>query len=140
MPKIVLGQPPKSFDRTVKFLQVNGQPGQFNVKYKYRTRDEFGQFIDTIRDDIMAEMKASLDRIEELSASGQDIPDVKESESLARQDAANVRYIMGSVDSWDLDVPFSEAAVAQLANEVPAAVVAVLAGYRAAVLNGATEA
>lgn len=136
MAKIILGQPPASFDRTVKFLQVNGQSGQIGVTYKYRDRKQFGEFTDGIRADLKAEAEAEMDVVKKLAEGGQQVPPMTESEILARQDRTNVRYIMGCVEKWDLDVPLDEAAVAQLVVEVPAAVPAIIGEYRDAITEG----
>ena len=136
MAKIILGQPPQSFERTVKFLQVTGQPGQIGLTYKYRDRVQFGEFTDKIRADIKAEAEAEMDALKKLAESGQPMPELTESEILARQNKTNVRYITGCVEKWDLDVPFDEAAVAQLVVEVPAAIPAIIGEYRDAITEG----
>jgi len=50
MAKIKLGSRPKSFKRTVKVPMLEGTEGTIEMIYKYRTRSEFGVFIDEITD------------------------------------------------------------------------------------------
>lgn len=136
MAKIILGKPPTSFDRTVKFLQVDGSPGQVGVTYKYRDRVQFGEFTDKIVADLQAEHEAEIDKVKDQAKNGLPIRELTESEVLARQNETNVRYIMGCVEGWDLDVPFDKSAVAQLVREVPAAIPAIVGAYRDAITEG----
>jgi hypothetical protein len=136
MAKIILGQPPKSFDRTVKFKQVDGKPGEIGITYKYRDRDQFGEFTDGIRADVKAKGEAELDQLRKIAEAGQPIPELTESQIIASQNDTNVRYIMGCVEGWNLDVPFDEAAVKQLVREVPAAIPAIIGEYRDAITEG----
>jgi len=136
MTKITLGKPPKSFERTVKFVQVDGQPGKIRITYTYRDREAFGKFTDGVISDIRAADEAEMDKLKELATSGGKIPELTESMLLARQDETNIRYIMGCVEGWDLDVAFDKSAVAQLVREVPAAIPAIVAAYRDAITEG----
>ncbi|MBD8531576.1 MULTISPECIES: phage tail assembly chaperone [unclassified Massilia] len=136
MAKIILGKPPTSFVRTVKFLQVDGEPGQIGVTYKYRDRTDFGKFTDGIVAEIQAEDAAEMDKLKKLAEGNAPIPQLTESDILARQDETSVRYIMGCVEGWDLDMPFDKAAVVQLVAEVPAAIPAIVATYRDAITEG----
>jgi hypothetical protein len=136
MAKITLGQPPKSFERTVKFLQIDGQPGEIGVKFMYRDRKQFGEFVDNLHAQARADGAAAMDEIQKLVAKKKPIPELTQVEVLAREDKANVRFIMGCVEGWNLDVPFDEAAVTQLSIEVPAAVLAMMTTYRDAIIEG----
>lgn len=138
MAKIILGQRPKSFKRTVNFKQIDGTPGTIEVDYTYRTRTEFGKFTDGIRAQVKAEDEVQLDKIKALAAQKQPIPELTQSEIVARENETNVRYVMGCIGGWNLDVPFDKAAVAQLADEVPAAVIGIIADYRDAITEGRT--
>ena len=46
--KIKLGSRPKSFTRIVKFPMLEGGEGSIECTFKYRTRSEFGVFIDAL--------------------------------------------------------------------------------------------
>jgi len=136
MAKIILGKPPTSFRRTVKFLQVDGSPGEIVATYKYRDRVEFGEFTDGIVAELKAEHEAEMNKIKNLVENDLPVPELTESEVLASQNETNVRYIMGCVEGWDLDVPFDKSAVAQLVREVPAAIPAIVGTYRDAITEG----
>lgn len=136
MAKIILGQRPKTFSHTVNFPMLNGEPGSMEVTYTYRTRSEFGKFADEIRDEVKTRAEADLDRIKDLAAKGQPIPELMQAEILERETAINVGYVMRCVEGWNLDVPFDLAAVKQLADEVPAAITSIIAAYRDAITEG----
>lgn len=133
MAKIILGQRPKNFLRTVHFKQVDGSPGQIEVTYSYRTRTEFGAFADSIRDQVKAGDEAMIEKIKALAAEGKQL---SQAEIVAEENATNVAYVMGCIEGWNLDVPFDRAAVAQLADEVPAAITAIIGTYRDAIVEG----
>ena len=133
MAKITLGQRPKNFTRTVRFTQVDGTPGQMDVTYIYRTRKEFGKFADGIRAQAKVGDETMIDKIKALAAEGKAL---SQEDILAQENAVNVSYVMGCIEGWNLDVEFSADAVAQLADEVPAAVSAIIADYRDAITEG----
>jgi hypothetical protein len=136
MAKIILGKPPESFQRTLAFLQVDGSPGSMGVTYIYRTRTEFGAFTDGLIEQGRAAAAAEMDKLADLAKQGQPIPELTQSEILAREAKANVGYVMSCIKGWDLDVPFDLAAVMQLADEVPAAIHSICDNYRAAIVEG----
>jgi hypothetical protein len=123
MAKIKLGSRPKSFKKTVTFPMLDGTTGRIECQYKYRTRKEFGVFIDTI-----------------LEAAGQTVKADDEKFSMAalmeKTAGSNADYVMQVLDSWDLDEELSHENVEQLADEVPAAVTAIMETYRIAVSEG----
>jgi hypothetical protein len=136
MAKIILGQRPKSFKRTVSFKQVDGSPGSIEVDYKYRTRSEFGEFADAVRAEIKAGDEALLEKLKKQASAGEAVKPLTQADILKQEDAINVRYVMGCIEGWNLDVPFDKAAVEQLADEVPAAITAIVAEYRDAITEG----
>ena len=48
MTKIVLGKRPDTFKRAVSFPMLDGSTGKITVDYVYRTKSEFGMFIDDL--------------------------------------------------------------------------------------------
>jgi hypothetical protein len=136
MAKIILGKRPETFPHTVTCLMVDGSEGSIGVTYKYRTREEFGEFADGIKAEAEARVTADVDRIKALAEKGERIEPMTQSEILARETAFNVDYIMGCVTGWDLDEAFDRAAVVQLANEVPASIPAIIGDYRDAIVTG----
>lgn len=126
MAKIKLGARPKSFKRIVKFPMLEGGEGSIEVTYKYRTRKEFGAFIDEWRDAAVAEGEKPVD------------PDAKFSLSdlYAKTAGSNAEYVLKIAEGWNLDEDFTAANVQQLADEVPAAVAAIMEAYQAAITEG----
>lgn len=122
MSKIKLGQRPESFKHTVKFPMLDGSEGVIEVDYVYRTRKEFGQFID----EIFAKSKEERPADEDFSWAA----------LMDKTGTANAEYVMKAVKGWNLDEPFTKANVEQLADELPAAVTAIMDGYRQAITQG----
>lgn len=125
---IKLGSRPKNFKKTIKVPLLDGTTGSIEITYKYRTRKEFGAFIDgmtaaaraagAIVEDATDEKPFSLEELMEKTA------------------GANADYVLDVVESWNLDVPFTKAAVEQLSDELPAAVNTIMEAYRIAVTEG----
>lgn len=126
MAKIILGKRPKSFKRTITVDLLEGGKGTIEVSYLYRTRSEFGQFVDEL-------MEAAGVKLE-----NQTDDDVKFSlaEALKRTLDTNADYIMKIADGWNLDVEFSRDAVAQLCDELPGAALQIIDQYRTAITEG----
>jgi hypothetical protein len=133
MAKIILGERPKNFLHTVHFKMLDGSPGQIDVTYTYRTRTEFGRFADDIRDQATAGDAAMVEKIKTLAKDGKSLP---QADILAQENATNVAYVMGCIEGWNLDVDFSKSAVEQLADELPAAISAIIGTYRDAIIEG----
>lgn len=125
MAKIKLGARPKNFTAPVKFAMLDGSEGVINVTYKYRTRTEFGAFLDEVYAESgvarPAEGEAAGRLVETAYAAG--------NEQMARQ-------IMRVAEGWDLDEPFTEANVQALVNELPAAAGVIVATYEKAIKDG----
>lgn len=123
MSKIKLGTRPKSFKRIVKFPLLEGGEGAIECTFKYRTRKEFGEFID---------------RMVEASGSKAKADDEKFSMVALMEKTAgqNAEYMMDVLDAWNLDEDLSVANVQQLANEIPAAATAIMETYRTAIVEG----
>lgn len=136
MAKIILGQPPKEFSRALSFLQVDGSDGSLTAKFKYRTRTEFAKFNDELIEKARAAATAEVDQLAALAKQGHPLPDMTHEAQLQREARANVDYVMGCLNGWDLAVPFDRAAVEQLADEVPAAMTAIVSAYAAAIIEG----
>ena len=125
---IKLGQRPKNFKKLVKVTLLDGTEGQVEVTFKYRTRKEFGAFIDKIT-------AAAREAGKIAESSTEDKPFSLE-ELMEKTAGANADYVLDVVDGWNLDVPLSKGAVEQLADEVPAAVNVIMETYRVAITEG----
>lgn len=119
---IKLGQRPKSFRRAVTFPMLDGTQGTIECTFKYRTRSEFGEFIDGL-------IKASDARVD--SAGTFSLADIVNATT-----EKNVDYLLAVLDGWNLDEELNAANLRQLADEVPAAVAAIMEAYGNAVRDG----
>lgn len=126
MAKITLGKRPKSFDKKLSVQMLEGEIGEMVVTYKYRTRAEFAEFVDSI-------FKAA-----SVAPKNQSDEEVKFSlaEALSKSTESNVDYIMQIVEGWNLDAEFSRANVEQLCNELPGVAVVLIDTYRQACVEG----
>lgn len=122
MAKIKLGARPQSFTLPVSFSMLDGTEGSIECVFKYRTRTEFGTFIDTIFADANevppADLKFSMEAV------------------MQKTRNKNADYLLQVLEGWNLDEELSRDALQQLADELPAAVTAVMECYRAAVVEG----
>ena len=123
MATIKLGARPKSFKRAVSFPMLDGTTGTIEVSFKYRTRKEFGEFIDGIMA-AAGEQKAAPDAPFSMAA------------LMEKTAGANADYVLQVADGWNLDEPLNHANVEQLSDEIPAAVTAIMETYRVLVTEG----
>lgn len=126
--KIKLGARPKSFQKLITVPLPEGVDGTMTVDYVYRTRTEFGEFIDNMFASGKAKPPAPGATEEEVKFSLERL--------LTEQCSANADYILKVIDGWDLDEPFSRTAVVQLCDELPGVALAIIEQYRAAVSDG----
>ncbi len=136
MAKVKLGARPKNFKREIKVPMLDGSIGSLELVFKYRTRKEFGLFADETQASIKASLDKEIEAVKNAAEAGGELPDFKQSDSIARQDEFNVDYIMASVEGWNLDIPFDREAVEQMAVELPAAITEIIKTYRDAILEG----
>lgn len=123
MAKIKLGATPKTFKRTVTVDMLDGTKGSIECDFKYRTRTEFGAFLDGIFKD--AGVKPTDDdakvAIESLMAKTRD---------------TNADYLMQVIDGWNLDEELNKANLQQLCDEFPGVANSIMEIYRTAVTEG----
>lgn len=121
--KIKLGAQPASFTRAVNFPMLDGTTGSIECQFKYRTRSQFGALVDEMADNAKT-----------------DVADITQVGSMERYmqlgSAANARYLLKILDGWGLDQPLTPETANQLADELPAAVGAIVETYRAAIIEG----
>lgn len=132
MAKIILGQRPKSFKKTVTFPMLDGTDGSIECQFKYRTRKEFGKFIDGILD--AAKVKPAKKKKSETA----DDAEVQFSmaDLMEKTAGANADYLLQVLDGWNLDEELNAANAQQLCDEIPAASAAIMEAYRTAVTEG----
>jgi len=123
MAKLKLGAQPKTFKKTITFPMLDGTTGSVEIIYIYRTRTEFGAFID-------ANMQAAGDKAvvtgEKFSMEAM----------MSNTTETNADYVLKVAEGWDVDAEFTHENIQQLSNEVPAACIAIMEGYRAAIVEG----
>lgn len=122
MAKIKLGQTPKSFKRVVSFQMLDGSEGAIEVSFKYRTRTEFGKFIDGL----FAEAKDTKAADGEFSMA----------DLMGKTRDKNAAYLLDVIDGWNLDEPLNRTTAEQLCDELPAAAAEIMETYRKAIVEG----
>lgn len=124
MARIKLGATPKSFKRTVTVDLLDGTKGSIECDFIYRTRTEFGQFLDEIFKD--AGVKP---------AAGEDEKVVIE-EVMERTRDTNAKYLSSVLQGWNLDEELNQPNLQQLCDELPGVANAIMEQYRVAVTEG----
>lgn len=123
MAKIKLGDRPKSFKRVVTFDMVEGGRGSIECVYKYRTRSEFGSFIDSIVEAAGVKAKPEGEKF-------------SMAELMDQTAGANADYLLSVLDGWNLDEDLNKTNAQQLADELPGAAAAIMETYRVALVEG----
>lgn len=123
MAKIKLGAKPKTFKPiTVKFELPDGTPGEIQATYKYRTRSEFGAFLNTIFSEAgetpPEDGKPNFERLFQISGD------------------RHAHQILKSLEAWDMEDELNLENLQALSDEVPAAAVALMSSYAAACTEG----
>ena len=151
MPKITLGKPPKTWNLDVKFTMLDGTEGVIPCTFKYRTRRQYGEFIDSMtraageaaRKAAENARRAAAERAaEDASATSDDVAnaaaaaDVTLEAFFSRAIEQNVEFLLGVLDGWGLDIEFTREGLDQLCNEIPGGAAAVMAAYRAGSVEG----
>lgn len=133
MAKIKLGTRPKSFKHTVTVPLLDGTSGTLECVFRYRTRKEFGEFVDALAADARAAAKKAE---EEAKAAGAEARPYSLKEYHEKGVETNADYVLGILESWNLDVELSRDAVQQLADELPGVSAAIVEAYRLAIAEG----
>ncbi len=126
MAKIRLGSTPKSFTRVVTVDLLDGTKGSIECLMKYRTRTQFGEFLDTIFTD--AGVKPTEEDAKVVIA-----------EVMSKTRDTNAKYLIQVLDGWNLDEELNQANLQQLCDELPGVANAIMEAYRVAVTEGRTK-
>lgn len=143
MAKITLGNRPRTFKKEVTFPMLDGSEGSIEITFKYRTRKEYGAFVDDWQkqreERSRVEVQAKLQQHEAAAAAateaGQEAPAlnlITQAELQAMAVDASADYIMAIAEGWDVDAPFSVETIQQLCDETPSAGAAISTAYRVA--------
>ena len=133
MSKVKLGSRPKHFKATIQVPLHEGQAGTIQVSYIYRTRKEFGSFVDEL---LAAVPKQAAVAVPDETAAAAAAGKYSLAADLGKSIDTQSDYIMRIADGWDLDEPFNRQSVYTLCDELPGAAVAIIEHYRNAVSEG----
>ncbi len=127
MARITLGTRPKTFKKTITVAMPEGGMASVEMVYVYRTRSEFGAFVDALLQTAGTPPPAS--QAEE---------DVRYSLRAALEATrdSNADYILQIAQGWNLDEEFNRANLVRLCDELPGAALAIMEHYRAALTEG----
>lgn len=131
MAKIILGKRPKNFKKTISVQMLDGTTGTVECVFKYRTKKEYGEFIDGITEAARAVEKAS-----ESKADDAEVKPFSLADYLEKSVDAGADYILQILEGWNLDVELTKQSVQELADEYPGAAAAIIESYRIAVTEG----
>ena len=121
---IKLGNKPKTFKAfPVKFTMPDGEAGAINTTFKYRTRKEYGAFLNDLYHSADTEKPPEGEKIdfEALFAKGGE---------------QTVKKLIDAIDSWDFGYDLTVETLLQLQDEIPASIAAFGDAYRGACLEG----
>lgn len=124
MAKFKFGEHPKTFKHVVKFKTLDGVQQELKVEFNFRTRSQFGEFFDEMRDAATS------------ARGGADVADMSMAEVMEATRGSNGQFILGALASWDLEDDLNVDNAQRLADEYPAAAEAVMEAYRKACLEG----
>lgn len=120
--KVILGKRPESFKRVVTFKTLDDTELQIACDFKYRTKTEFGAFVDGI----LADAGVKREEGQEFSMSS----------LMEKTVDKNADYLLEVLKGWDLDVDLVEDSARQLCDELPAAASAIMEAYSLACREG----
>lgn len=121
---IKLGNKPKTFKPfPVKFTMPDGEEGAINTTFKYRTRKEYGAFLNDLYHSADTEKPPEGEKIdfEALFAKGGE---------------KTVKKLIDAIDSWEFGYDLTVETLLQLQDEIPASIAAFGDAYRGACLDG----
>lgn len=127
MGKIKLGARPKTFTHTISVPMPEGGHSSVQMVYVYRTRTEFGAFVDALLKTAGTAPPAS--------QAAEDVVFSLQQALQATRDT-NADYILQIATGWNLDEDFNRANLVQLCDELPGAAMAIIEHYRAALTEG----
>lgn len=131
--KITLGKRPESFRAPVKFPMLDGSEGVIQCEFKYRTKTEFGKFIDAIVEDA----KAADEKIGQKTEFSGDLSSVRLTDILDKTVHKNADYLMDVLKGWDVEgCELTRDNCAMMCDELPGAANAIMEKYRLAVTEG----
>lgn len=123
MSKIKLGATPKTFKTfLVKFPMPDGTEGVIQATFNYRTRTQFGTFLNQVFADAGETPNAG------------EKPDFEA--IFAKTKDKNADHLVLALSAWDLDEELNRHNLQELADEIPAACIALMTAYNLACTEG----
>jgi hypothetical protein len=127
--KIKLGNNPKTFEKAVDIILLNGDVAPLRIKYKYRTRSEFAKMVD---EDIAAgRAREEASKVEAKDGAESKVTTI--ADLFAKVDEGSADYVLRIAEGWDLDDEFTKENLVKLEDENPGALEAISILYRNAV-------
>lgn len=120
--KIKLGNPPKSFLAPVIIPVFEGSE-QINIRYTYRRKTEYAQLMDAFTKEIQKPKKQT----EKANTMHEVVMDTIN---------GNVDFVLKIAEGWDLSDEFNPSSIAQLDDEYPGAIKAIIDTYEKALFEG----
>ncbi len=121
---IKLGNKPKTFKPfPVKFTMPDGEAGAIQTTFKYRTRKEYGAFLNDLYN------SADTDK-------PQDGEKLDFEALFAKGGEKSVKKLIEAIDSWDFEYDLTAETLVQMQDEIPASIAAFGDAYRVACLEG----
>lgn len=122
--KIILGKRPQTFKSiAVKFTLPDGETGVINVVFNYRTRGEFGAYLNQLFATSDTEKPAADEKPDFVAL-------------FAKAGEKTVSQLLEAMKSWDLEYELNKETLVQLGDEIPAALAAIGSAYNAACTEG----
>jgi hypothetical protein len=119
MAKLALGKAPESFKKVVEITNLYGTKDTIEIEFKYRTRKQYGELIDSIQSSEKSSKKTDT------------YVDI-----ITDTDAKTVEFLLSIAKGWDLEEPFNAENVAILVDQFPNATNEINDAYRIAILEG----
>jgi glutamate/tyrosine decarboxylase-like PLP-dependent enzyme len=130
MKKLKLGGNPKSFNKSVDIVLLDGTVAALLVTFKYRTRSQFATMVDEGIAKAEADAKAAKELKLDVAAESERIT---VADNFATVDGARVQHVLKIAEGWDLEDDFTEVNLLQFEDENPGALNAIAAVYAQAV-------
>lgn len=128
---VTLGKRPRVFKQIdVAVTLPDGEAAVIPVTFKYRTRQEFGRWLDQSIALAKAKVTATETATDDGADAASDEPKAFSWEQFYQDNAeAAVAQLLDAVDSWGLEFPCDAKHLLQLSDEVPGAIAALNEAY-----------
>lgn len=134
MTKIILSQRPKNFKCSVSFPMLSGAVGIIECTFKYRSRREFGELLQTVYKDAAAVAQPAAAPVTPgVPAAPQELDLRVLYDKGVDKAAAHLQEVL---EAWGLDEPLTLENLDTLADGLPAAAGAIMEAYRIACTEG----